>query len=323
MISRRQFTAGAISVLGAVSLPDMRVASAQLNEPSGKIAFIENGDVWQWSSEDGTNRVVEDGDAMDPTWDPNGNSLLYARDGGSFSNLIMVNTRTGSRSRLTENEGMGEDGSPDYVGTSVWSIDPYWSQADIVCYISDSGSEYGEMRLWVFDPASGNTYIAADDGQDQGPPEHVSVDAEAIYCVYTVFSAGGSEGGLTYISMRDLNIGTTYPIIEGAQGAYAPAISPDGERIAASLRDENGVSDLWLFHRERETLTRLTDGEEVVNSVWSPDGEWVAYLKRNGTRFELWAMPIDVDADEAGGEARELVSDKDIDSTSGISWAQL
>lgn len=322
MISRRRFTAGAIAGLGITALPGARLTLSQRSEPAGKIAFVDVGDVWQWSSEDGTGRVVEDGNAMDPTWDPTGHSLLYARNGGSYSDLIMVNTRTGSRSRLTENEGSGENGSPDYVGTSVWSFDPYWSHADLIVYISDSGSEFGEMRLWVLDPESGSTYLAADDGQDQGPPEHVSVDADAVYCVYTVFSPGGPDGGVTYISMRDLNTGTTYPVIEGPRGAYSPAISPNGEHIVASLRDENDVSDLWLFDRVSETLTRLTDGEEVVSSVWSPDGEWVAYLKLNDTRFELWAMPINTRNDGSAGEAIKLVSDRQIDSTSGITWAE-
>lgn len=321
MISRRRIVTGAIGAVGLAALPRARLMAGQQSEPTGKIAFIEGGDIWQWSSKDGTGRLIEDGEAMDPTWGPDGHSLIYSRNGGSFSDLILLNSRTGNRRRLTQNEGTGENGSPDYVGTSVWSIDPYWSLAGIVCYVSDSGSENGEMRLWILNPETGEAYVASDDGQEQGPIEHVSVDGDAVYCVYTVFSPGGAEGGTTYVSMRNLDTGTTYPIIEGYQGAYAPAIAPDGEHIVASIRDENGVSDLWLLERESEALTRLTDGEEIVTSVWSPDSEWVAYLKRSGAQFELWALPMDTQGGGRSGDAKRLVSDRKIDSTCGITWA--
>jgi Tol biopolymer transport system component len=323
MIVGRSFRFAVTIVLAViVMLMPLLVASAQEQGPDGKIAFIQEGDIWAWS-EDGTTKVIEDGNAQDPTWSPDGGQILYARNGGSFTNLLIADADTGRITRLTDNESELEQGSPDYVATSYWAIDPFWSAAGIVCYVSDAGSEGTVMQLWILDPESGEAYVAADDGGDQGPLEHVSVDANATWAVYTVLAQGGTEGGTTYVTMRDINTGATYPIIEGPQGAYDPAISPDGNSIVASLRDESGVSDLWLFDRATDELTQLTTGEGAAGAAWSPDGDWVAYLRRVESGFEVWAMPIDVERGEPGGEARKLVNAKPIDATSGLSWGEV
>jgi Tol biopolymer transport system component len=324
MITRRRFLVSAAGVAGAASLlPRHRPASAQSSDPEGKIAFIKDGNVWSWSSGDGTQLVIEDGAALDPTWSPNGRLLMYARNGGSFSDLILANPSTHNRKRLTDNESTAEKGSPEYVTGCSWALDPFWSQADVVSYVSDAGSTAGEMALWLLDPEDGVAYQAAYDGNDQGPLENVSVDETATYCVYTVLSAGGTEGGTTYISMRDLNTGTTYPIIEGELGAYDAAISPSADWIVASLRDSSGTSDVWLFDRVGETLQRLTDGEQASSAVWSPDGEWIAYLRRVDSAFELKAFRINPRTGEREGNARKLVEADILDATSGLSWTSL
>ena len=322
MITASRFRPLLVVAIAMLLAAPMVPVTAQDDGPEGKIAFVQDGDIWQWST-DGTTKVIEDGNATDPTWSPDGRSVLYARDGGSYSNLLLADVDTGRVTRLTDNESDYEVGSPDYVATSYWAIDPSWSASGIVCFISDAATEGLAMQLWILDPDNGQAYVAADDGGDQGPIEHVSIDADATWAVYTVFAAGGLEGGTTYVSMRDINTGTTYPIIEGPQGAYDPAIAPDGNHIVATIRDEQGVSDLWLFDRETDELTRLTIDAGATNAVWSPDGEWVAYLRWSGSGFELWALPVDVDRGDPAGEPQKLVdAQKSMDSTSGLSWVK-
>lgn len=324
MITRRNFSRGALAAgASALGLASRRSVGAQNDEPEGRIAFVKEGHVHAWSSEDGTQVVVEDGKAMDPTWEPDSDYLLYVRDGGSYSNLILANTRTGRTRRLTDNESEAEEGSPEYVAGSVWAMDPSWSEAGIVCYASTEGSDFGEPIMWILDPAAETTYPAASDGTDAGAIEHLSVDANALYAVYTVLSGGWGPGSVTYVAMRDLNMGTTYPMVEGPQGAYDPAISPDGDWIVCSIRDENGVSDLWLCNREDEQLSRLTDREQASNATWSPDGDWVAYLRWEGSGFEMKAIRLNLDAREVEGRSRTLVEADQIDSTCGLSWNTL
>ena len=46
---------------------------------------------------------------------------------------------------------------------------------------------------------------------------------------------------------------------------------PDGTRIALDIRDQE--SDIWVWHIDRHTLTRLTfDSGNDAEPVWTPDG---------------------------------------------------
>lgn len=325
MIDRRRFARLAATTAGAVLVPSRASSlfAQRRRDPEGRIAFVKDGDIYAWSSEDGVRKVVEDGAAMDPTWEPGTNYMLYVRDGGSYANLIMANTATGRTRRLTDNESEWEEGSPDYVASSVWAIDPSWSESGIVCYASNQGSPYGGLQLWILNPTAETTYQAAWDGMEEGSLEHVSVDGDGVYAVYTVLVGGWGEGSTTYVSMRDLDMGTTYPMIEGPQGAYDPAISRDGEWIVASIRDENGMSDLWLCNRLDETVTRLTSDEQASNATWSPDGDWIAYLSLDGSGFRLKAIRVDLDNREIDGSSQTLVDTDSIDSTCGLSWNTL
>lgn len=326
MMDRRRFTrfasaTGFAAMAGSPAMP--AVAQRGTQAPEGRIAFIKDGSVYQWSSDDGVRMIVEDGAAMDPSWQPGSDYLLYARNGGSYSNLIMANTGTGRTRRLTDNESDWEEGSPDYVATSVLAIDPSWSSSGIVCYASNQDSSTGGMQLWILDPNAETTYMAAWDGMEEGSLEHVSVDGNGVYAVYTVLVGGWGPGSSTYVSMRDLNMGTTYPMIEGVQGAYDPAISRDGEWIVASIRDGDGVSDLCLCNRLTESVTMLTSGEQASNAAWSPDGDWIAYLALDGSQFRLKAIQVDVRSGEIVGRSRTLVDEDGIDSTCGLSWNDL
>lgn len=319
MIDRRRFFR---ATFGAGIAPFLlpRQSLAQEDPVLGRIAYVQDGNIWMWSSASGAERIVEDGAAMDPTWQPGTGMLLYVRDGGSYTDLIMANTETGRTRRLTANESKFQPGSADYVLDSVWAMDPSWSASGLVCYASNQDSADGSLRLWILDPARETTYPAASDGLEEGSIEHISVDAEGLYAVYTLLVGGWGGSATTYVSLRDLNTGATYPVIEGPQGAYDPAISPDGEWIVATLRDEEGVSDLWLCNRAEESLTRLTTGEQASNATWNPDGDWLAYLRKVDSGFELRAIQLDLDAREIVGRSRKLTDGGAIDSTCGLSW---
>ncbi len=56
-------------------------------------------------------------------------------------------------------------------------------------------------------------------------------------------------------------------------------ISPDGRRVAISMRDGSG-QDIWVYEPERDTMTRLTSGSQLFasfNPIWTPDGRHVIF----------------------------------------------
>jgi serine/threonine-protein kinase len=55
-------------------------------------------------------------------------------------------------------------------------------------------------------------------------------------------------------------------------------LSPDGKRIVLSIR-EGVAEDVWVYDPQRDALTRLTFGGINSNPVWSPDGQYVVFMR--------------------------------------------
>jgi dipeptidyl aminopeptidase/acylaminoacyl peptidase len=83
--------------------------------------------------------------------------------------------------------------------------------------------------------------------------------------------------------------------IAGASGAWCPALSPDGNRVAY-VTDRSGTPRLEVAGLG-DALPAVVSGpdEEVVSVAWSPDGAWLAYLVSPGgsIRAELRAVRPD------------------------------
>lgn len=317
--SRRRIVGAGAGLLLAAALPGKHVV-AQDDTPLGRIAFVRNGDIWQWDADEGARKIVPDGSAQDPAWNPDGSLLTFVRDGGSFSDLVMANPKTGNTKSYSNNESDLEKGSPDYVQACIYVIDPCWPIDDLVFYVSDQDADPGIMNLWIVDPegAEGNEYKAADDGTFPGSVEHISVDQNVKYCAYTLRPEGPFT---TMVIVRDIDTGTCYPMMEAEGGAFDPAISPDGTWIVATRRDANGGADLWLANRESEELYQLTEGEEASAACWSPDGNWIAYIRMTDFQFEIRAMRVAPGADQPGTDSVVLVEKGSVDAPSGLSWA--
>src|SRR3954468_17268050 len=71
--------------------------------------------------------------------------------------------------------------------------------------------------------------------------------------------------------------------IASAAGAWCPALSPEGDRIAY-VTDRSGLPRLETAWLSQETPPVVLSGpeEEVVSVAWSPDGSWLAYLVSPG-----------------------------------------
>jgi dipeptidyl aminopeptidase/acylaminoacyl peptidase len=71
--------------------------------------------------------------------------------------------------------------------------------------------------------------------------------------------------------------------IAGTAGAWCPALSPEGNRIAY-VTDRSGLPRLEAASLTQETPPAVLSGpdEEVVSVAWSPDGAWLAYLVSPG-----------------------------------------
>jgi Tol biopolymer transport system component len=73
-----------------------------------------------------------------------------------------------------------------------------------------------------------------------------------------------------------------------------PALSPDGQRLAVSIRDSNGKRNIWVFDLARGTRTCLNfEPADEANPTWSPDGSEIAYSSdRHGHRDIYARSPL-------------------------------
>jgi dipeptidyl aminopeptidase/acylaminoacyl peptidase len=71
--------------------------------------------------------------------------------------------------------------------------------------------------------------------------------------------------------------------IAGAAGAWCPALSPGGDRVAY-VTDRSGLPRLEVADLDGRTPPAVLSGptQEVVSVAWSPDGGWLAYLVSPG-----------------------------------------
>jgi serine/threonine-protein kinase len=90
----------------------------------------------------------------------------------------------------------------------------------------------------------------------------------------------GSTSGLSIMKWVAPS-GTTETLsLEPAIFLY-PRLSPDGKRIALTVIGRQGM-DVWTYDPQRDTMTRLTFGDNNNRPLWSPDGRYVLFSSASG-----------------------------------------
>jgi serine/threonine protein kinase/Tol biopolymer transport system component len=108
-------------------------------------------------------------------------------------------------------------------------------------------------------------------------------------CVLYLSSRGGPDG-----LWRSKN-GLETELWKGSDGAVeaAPAISPDGARIAFVVRGE-GRSSLYVMSSDGTDAHRVAEALDVRDAPsWSPDGKWIAVTAREGDANPLFKVSVD------------------------------
>jgi len=104
----------------------------------------------------------------------------------------------------------------------------------------------------------------------------------------------------------------------------APAVSPDGKRIAFMSR-RDGNWNIYLVNSDGTGLTQLTgDPADDGLPTWSPDGKVIAFVSNRGGPWAVWAMTPDGSGKRQlftmEGSPDGFVAGEDLDKSRG--WAE-
>jgi eukaryotic-like serine/threonine-protein kinase len=96
----------------------------------------------------------------------------------------------------------------------------------------------------------------------------------------------------------------------GGNGADAPAISPDGERLAFAATGSDGKQRLWVRPLDSPTAQQLEGTEGATFPFWSPDGRSIGFFA-NGklSRIDATGGPTIAIADASNGRGGTWSSD--------------
>jgi dipeptidyl aminopeptidase/acylaminoacyl peptidase len=99
-----------------------------------------------------------------------------------------------------------------------------------------------------------------------------------------------------------------------------PAISPDGRRVAFTVRETNWAdntyeTEIWIADATAAASARpLTSGAKSSQQpAWSPDGTWLAFLSDRSDVRQLYRLSVE------GGEAEALTSGEEV---TAFAWSR-
>ena len=101
-------------------------------------------------------------------------------------------------------------------------------------------------------------------------------------------SRGGTNSQLAWIA-RD---GTTKVLSKETHHFEFPRLSPDGSRIAVTLRDHD-KSNIGIYDIPTSTFSRLSSAGPANAPSWTPDGKRVVYAALGDKGFTVWSQNAD------------------------------
>src|SRR6266851_5989120 len=116
----------------------------------------------------------------------------------------------------------------------------------------------------------------------QTPKRRGSVGAYAAV-LGAALIVGGVIGGYFVVKRRDLAplVMTEITAPDHAFfdfGGAAPALSPDGSKLAFVAKPSDGPPQLWIRRLDSSTAVQLKGTENAVFPFWSPDSKFVAFI---------------------------------------------
>ena len=120
-----------------------------------------------------------------------------------------------------------------------------------------------------------------------------------------VFAGEGRDRRSSGLYAIDPDGGTPTQLTPPGGNDTAPAVSPDGRRIAFMSKRDGGRYQLYVMNSDGSGARRLVDdaSRDYCNPEWSPDGRTLVFYTDAGDHLDqVWTVPVD------GGAPRQLTN---------------
>jgi eukaryotic-like serine/threonine-protein kinase len=137
--------------------------------------------------------------------------------------------------------------------------------------------DIGDARLELDDESAPATAIPASSSR-RSPVWTMAAVVAATFVVSVAATAWYFSNRAPSVVQRSARFTLAAP--EGSQlQTVAPVPSPDGTRIAFTVRSSSGQNSLWIRTLESAMARALPGTEDVAGPpFWSPDGQWVGFF---------------------------------------------
>ncbi len=262
--------------------------------PDGRqVAFAAVGDIYVMPVGGSAVNITKDAALdTDPSWSPDGNSLVYSSDKDSpHLQLWIRDMRSGQSRKVTnlDTQPQGATWSPDGTRIVFFNVDGMWRVA----------------QMSVLDVATGTVTKIHDTLPQPGTPTwspdgtRIAIAGVAPLSVrfregtnqVLTFAADGSGGDRWFAPIPLLSI--------DSRGGGGPVWSPDGTKMAAI---HEGVLSVWPVSRAGEPLgpPRRVTSESAHAPSWQGDSRHILYQSLDTLRIvnietgETRTVPLDL-----------------------------
>jgi TolB protein len=297
----------------------LSVAAAARSLP-GRLLVVADADIWLLER-GRPRRLTADRVSRQPSWSPDGARIAHVKLWTSGSDIWAIDPDGGNPAELTDFT-YREEARQQYALRPIW-----WPDASRILYLSEEGSQ--DLQLWQLAlPGRRRQRFLPRAADRLGGLDSPKLAPDGRRLAATSFQPGRGPAGRPQVWVFALPNGGWRQITEAPGGAYDPDWSPDGLRLAYTVR-HGDRHDVWVCQADGSAPRPVTTAGTCRAPAWSPDGAWLAYLSAQTRTFEVWAVPAPGDGGAAGGAAgatgpqapQQITRGAIADAASGLAWA--
>jgi imidazolonepropionase-like amidohydrolase/Tol biopolymer transport system component len=272
-----------------------------LSQDGRSIVFDLLGQLWLLPAQGGKARPITDAvrdaaEDLDPSFAPDGRSVLFRGERGGRTGLWLLSLDAGPPRQLTQLP------NPDgFDGSAAWSPDGR-HVAFVHAVPPDANGSRWRTAIMLLDVASGNVHELSVTGIPNAQlSDPAWVQGSRQIALVSRMKPGGQSGGRIWIV--DSTGGVAKPVTAESVQAKAPTSTSDGHRMAYFAPDSNARTQVWVQELDghgnvQGSPIMVTNHKDVTATRirWYRDGDALLYSADG----RLWKVAA------SGGQPTEI-----------------